>query len=388
MRRGRTATDIPARPTIRGSGPQVGRWVWERYSQGLPRGIIDSACEEYKIRTDVYQLCEGVSGMLWRDDDGRFVITTSSRESPQRQVFTAAHELCHFFRDGDLHWFIEDGIEDSVREREANAGAAEMVLPLEEAADLRDRMGDNRFEPPLRAVADERCISTLAVRTRLRVLDELGWVVRPREIAVWHEKGVFIDRSLREKMSEITGVVTGHRSIRRLWGKDHLAPVCASPDGTRGFGTPGGSCATCEAASQCRVYCMVYMIQPGEPFPAAVLLPPNSCEHWREYVQGRDWLGGQVTAFRLVRHDQAHHPWCEVHTESTTPLGVTPLGETPVGGATVDESIIPMDDELVTFRAPNITPRQLLELAEYGDTRGGRELAEELRRRALLMMGA
>ena len=335
MRRGRPATDIPDRPILRASGPQVGRWVWERYGRGLPRGIIESACEEYKIRTDVYELCKGVSGMLWRDDAGRYVITTSARESPQRQVFTAAHELCHFFRDGDLDCFIEDGVEDSAREREANAGAAEMVLPLEEAAGLRE-LGTNRFGPAVRSVGNERYISPLAIRTRLRVLDELGWVVRPREIAVWHDKGVFIDRSLRERMSEVAGVVTGYRSLRRLWGKDHLAPVCASPDGTQGFGAPGCSCATCAAASQCRVYCMVYMIQPGEPFPAAVLLPPNSREHWREFVQGRDWLGGQVTAFRLVRHDEAHHAWCEVHPESTTPLGVTPLGAaTTPGGTTV-----------------------------------------------------
>ena len=254
----------------------MGRWLWERYDRGLPEYVITAACEDHSI--EIRPLPLPISGMLWPDDHDHYFLFVNAGDSPQRQVFTMAHELIHFFKDGDASSFYEATDEDSVREREANAGAGELVLPLEDAQALMERIGNDMVAAEVTAVARARNISASAVRTRLQFLQECGWVVRPREIVVWHDRQMFLDRSLREEWPVVTGVVTGWRFLRRQWRADRTRLACSSPDNIHGFGEPGGACSECDhdIASQCHRYCEVYILQPEEPFPAKLLLPPSA----------------------------------------------------------------------------------------------------------------
>lgn len=375
---------------MRGSGPQVGRWLWERYNRGLPQDVINAACDEHSINIEEHPL--PISGLLWADDEDRYFMFVNAAESPQRQMFTMAHELIHYFKDADARSFYESGDEDTVREREANAGAGEIILPLEEAQALAERIAGDLSGPEVSEVARARGISMSAVRTRLQFLQECGWVVRPRELVVWHDREMFLDRSLREEWPVVTGVVTGWRFVRRLWRKDHTCPACCSPDNIHGFGAPGGACSQCELSlsDHCHRYCEVYLLQPEEPFPAKLLLPPSASGEWERYAVGTAWTGGQLTEFQLETQQTMSAQWCEVHIESVTVPGVTPLyAESSLLRNKVNPYIIPVGEERrPLFRAPSVSPAVLRQLADCCEQHGGKRAAEELRRDARVLLGA
>ncbi|MBI2485045.1 ImmA/IrrE family metallo-endopeptidase [Candidatus Uhrbacteria bacterium] len=76
---------------------------------------------------------DNVSGMIVRDQNGdneNIYIGFNSKQAKVRQRFTVAHELGHFLSGHDDLKIVEDTFDkDTVKEREANSLAAELLMP-------------------------------------------------------------------------------------------------------------------------------------------------------------------------------------------------------------------------------------------------------------------
>lgn len=76
---------------------------------------------------------ENVSGMIARDQnvEGESIyVGFNTKHAKVRQRFTIAHELGHFLSGHDDVKIIEDSFDkDTIKEREANAFAAELLMP-------------------------------------------------------------------------------------------------------------------------------------------------------------------------------------------------------------------------------------------------------------------
>ncbi len=369
----------PGRPSLRASGAQVGRWLWERYGRGSAQETIRGAAEEFGIRLDGHPFSDSTSGLLWSTDAGEYVITTNSNHSPERQRFTAAHELGHYFQYVGANR-TQTMDRDSLVERESDACAAEILLPLEEARRLYEEIHGNLHGARLIAAARACGISQSAIRTRLKVLSEHGWVVQPRPLVLDYQTGLFADQSLQERHTEITATVTGWHVVRRRWRDDR--PICLSPDGRLGRGKPGGSCQNCQQRNECRTYTMLYLAQPGERFAASLLLPPSSSSRWRELAEGHPWLGGQWVRFRPSPRACVTGTWYGIEPETIgAPGAVTTALAAP--DATTEHADVPrehVDADNVAMRTCGIASATCDELARYCDTRGGHQAADRLRR--------
>ncbi len=83
------------------------------------------------------QLPEGFSGCIY-EEDGSYVILTNKKDHIHRRRFTVAHELAHFIlhRDQIGDGIVDDGLYRSKLsgplEREANAYAADILMPMED----------------------------------------------------------------------------------------------------------------------------------------------------------------------------------------------------------------------------------------------------------------
>jgi Zn-dependent peptidase ImmA (M78 family) len=123
-----------------------------------------------KLGADLtYEAFEGdVSGMLFRDRS-RAVIGVNSRHAPTRQRFTVAHECGHLLMHKGTPMFIDrfaqvnwrDG-ESNREEREANAFAAELLMPRQLIDKEIDRVISRR-----RDVTFDEVVSELAKRFRV-----------------------------------------------------------------------------------------------------------------------------------------------------------------------------------------------------------------------------
>jgi len=128
------------RPIKKGSGAQVGRWLWETFGRCKPRATLERACRAFGVLLRSEPLPDALSGMLLCESECQPRIVTNAAELDERQTFTALHELIHFVRnDGDqLFDGGEESLSDPIFEREAFAGAREIALPLEKAIAYRD----------------------------------------------------------------------------------------------------------------------------------------------------------------------------------------------------------------------------------------------------------
>ena len=125
-----------------------------------------------------YEAFEGdVSGMLYRDE-AHVVIGVNSRHAPTRQRFTVAHECGHLVMHKGTPMFIDrivrvnrrDG-ESNREEREANAFAAELLMPRQlvdrEIDRLVSRQSDLTFKEVVAELAKRFQVSTEAMTIRL-----------------------------------------------------------------------------------------------------------------------------------------------------------------------------------------------------------------------------
>lgn len=99
----------------------------------------------------------------------------------------------------------------------------------------------------------------------------------------------------------IEAVIIGQRYGRLYWsrpfgeGGGPTPPDCTSQDGARGFGEPGGNCATCECAQwgsdsrgrgqACKQICLLFLLRSDSLLPSLLALPPTSLRPVRSYMQ-------------------------------------------------------------------------------------------------------
>ncbi len=114
-----------------------------------------------------------ISGILARTSEKKFHILVNANESKERQRFTAAHELGHYFLHSDLlqaggkikdrYILKADGVSDE-KEEEANQFAAAFLMPLDQIAKVMDA-GKTDVE----SLASHFGVSIIAMANRLRI---------------------------------------------------------------------------------------------------------------------------------------------------------------------------------------------------------------------------
>lgn len=143
-------------------------------------GIIPVPIEEIARKCGVevkYGALDGnISGMLLRQD-GRATIGINAYHHRNRQNFTLAHELAHWWLQHEGEFFVDykvifrdsnssSGTNDD--EREANALAAELLMPEEELLrELKHSGIDIEDDEDLSALADKFAVSQKAMTYRL-----------------------------------------------------------------------------------------------------------------------------------------------------------------------------------------------------------------------------
>jgi Predicted Zn peptidase len=122
--------------------------------------------------TDDSSLQENISGILEKDENGKWTMRVNASHHPNRKRYTIAHELGHFCLHKHQEMFFEDqlffrGLERTKTEWQANAFASAILMP------------ENQFQAFLNQgicdvdkLAQEFEVSTLALRIRAQ---ELGF---------------------------------------------------------------------------------------------------------------------------------------------------------------------------------------------------------------------
>lgn len=145
-----------------------------------PYKLVSKIAADHDVQlfeSDLYEM----SGAL-RKEGNRWVIYVNRGDSQQRQLFTIAHELGHFFVHKELCDEFIDGQLISrdeqerfaVQELEANEFAGNLIMP---EARVRERVAGDITGDSLLSLARSFGVSTLAMETRLR---NLGYDVPAR----------------------------------------------------------------------------------------------------------------------------------------------------------------------------------------------------------------
>jgi Zn-dependent peptidase ImmA (M78 family) len=143
----------------------------------------------------VYQddLPSNISGQIEQQDNNKFIISVNKENAINRQVFTIAHELGHYFRH--QNWFEQHKIitekeekilfntfqkdqpqnysnEEKQREKEANEFAAELLMPEEI---VQQKWYEYKSVPKM---ANYFGVSEISMSIRLgNVIDDLRFIV-------------------------------------------------------------------------------------------------------------------------------------------------------------------------------------------------------------------
>lgn len=187
----------------------------------LLRAVEDGA----ELAVSVIELPDGISGAYARRDGQGFAFLTM-REAAVRQRFTLAHELGHHeFKDGGVMDTAADvfGAPTTVRERRANAFAAEFLAPIAAV----QRWMQAHTDPDISlvgvvALASWFRVSTLVALYRLSTARLLGpKAVRGFEQAI--QDGEHIRLARRHQISDLPDELSlihdsgRPRLPRRLW---------------------------------------------------------------------------------------------------------------------------------------------------------------------------
>lgn len=161
---------------------QAAKDVLEQYPSGVPVDVVAIA-KAFEIEVRLEALEDQVSGVLLVQADHP-VIGVNAHHHPNRQRFSIAHELGHFVLHRDKEPFFIDAAvffrsegatpETWAQEREANAFAAELLLPQHALEEIwRTEPIDVFDDVKLRSLANHFGVSTQALAIRL---SELGLV--------------------------------------------------------------------------------------------------------------------------------------------------------------------------------------------------------------------
>lgn len=142
-------------------------------SRGLSLMPVDVLGLAYSIgiQIEYLPLPEGTSGFL-RRSGGNWLIGVNSMHHSNRQRFTIAHELGHYFLHRDHGEFIDRALfrkelQSDRREFEANSFASRLLMP---AGDFEDV--SQRFNSDLDLVARQFGVSSAAAKFRAEALGQ------------------------------------------------------------------------------------------------------------------------------------------------------------------------------------------------------------------------
>ncbi|MDI2113080.1 ImmA/IrrE family metallo-endopeptidase [Commensalibacter nepenthis] len=137
----------------------------------VPLGKI---AKEFGVKVFTSPLEQGISGQIAKEN-GDFVIRINKYESRQRQRFTLAHELAHYFLHKDIienegpikdNILYRSGKSDTV-EAQANRLAAEIIMPDEKIKSDLNQLRKNMDEETFDMIASKWEVSNQALRIKL-----------------------------------------------------------------------------------------------------------------------------------------------------------------------------------------------------------------------------
>lgn len=139
---------------------------------------LEKITQKLEIRVMEQQFEEGLSGFAYQKSGNKFIGVNSS-ELSRRKRFTIAHELGHLFLhkqdavnyDPAIMYFRDSHSSDGtdIKEIEANAFAAELLMPEDEVRKLIVKRGGLNMEDTsaIQEMADSFEVSLLAMTIRL-----------------------------------------------------------------------------------------------------------------------------------------------------------------------------------------------------------------------------
>ena len=141
---------------------------------------VGAIAKDFGIVVKVSSLGTGISGKIEKENDV-YVIRVNRNETRERQRFTIAHEIAHFFLHRDLIDGSPDGITDNVLYRsgnseqvefEANRLAAEILMPSDLVREKLDDINKRDIDEFLLAeLAKQFEVSKAAMEIRLSILE-------------------------------------------------------------------------------------------------------------------------------------------------------------------------------------------------------------------------
>lgn len=161
--------------------------------QGPQKDILERYLSEYPVKLGqlanalgvsikIASMNTGVSGQIMRED-GHYLIRVNRHEARERQRFTIAHELAHFFLHKSVIDSSPDGIKDNVLYRsgaperiefEANRLAADIVMPMHLVEKvLREEFDGVVTEATIESLAARFQVSKAAMEIRLSTFAEV-----------------------------------------------------------------------------------------------------------------------------------------------------------------------------------------------------------------------
>ncbi|OWY13518.1 hypothetical protein B6V73_17165 [Thioclava sp. JM3] len=159
---------------------------------GAEKDILDHYLAEYPVKLGqlakelgvsikVSSMNTGVSGQIMREG-GNYTIRVNRHEARERQRFTIAHELAHYFLHRSVIDSSPDGIRDNVLYRsgeperiefEANRLAADIVMPMPLVEKvLQEEFGGVVTEATIESLAARFQVSKAAMEIRLSTFAE------------------------------------------------------------------------------------------------------------------------------------------------------------------------------------------------------------------------
>lgn len=161
--------------------------VWTKAGKPVPVPI-DEMIRDYELDLRESALEDSISGMMVTKEDGSAVVVINENHHENRKRFSMAHELGHYllhrtarsiFVDASEQKFYRDAEASTgtkLQEIEANAFAAELLMPQESIEERVTETLTMLDEPIIEKLAAEFCVSQSAMIFRLqklRLLEEI-----------------------------------------------------------------------------------------------------------------------------------------------------------------------------------------------------------------------
>lgn len=156
--------------------------ILDSYLSDCPIKLGEIA-KEFGVSIKVSSMNIGISGQIMRKDGEGYLIRVNRYETRERQRFTIAHELAHFFLHKSTIDELPDGIKDNVLYRsgaperveyEANRLAADIVMPMPLIKKVLKEQFDNIIDDAtIERLAELFQVSKPALEIRLSAIAKL-----------------------------------------------------------------------------------------------------------------------------------------------------------------------------------------------------------------------